>query len=276
MTSSVEHAPTASAASSESATPVDLHSAIRHALAASDEPLTVSKIRAALPTALRQTPLEECEQNPAAGDRGQQAAPVSEVSQSQDRYRDRPMPVHVAHLLSVALDERPRPGPNCAASCPPTRRSWLAVVEREIHENCTHRHPRHPARGPESRSAYGRPTPRITCGTNCSACSTAWRSWASETRQSGPPIWSSSRRRMGAHAARSRQPGKTPHESGAHAPHEAQQPANFIYGVVQPTTRAAPPPKRFLTDAALTRFKYSTRMSDAYHQSCFVSCLRPG
>ena len=147
MTSSVEHAPMASAASSESATPVDLHSAIRHALAASDEPLTVSKIRAALPTALRQTPLEELNGILRQETAANRLHEYPKYRSQQERDWDRPMPVHVVYLLRVALEERPLPWSELRRKLPAyAQEQALAVVEREIHEKRMHRHPRQPGK----------------------------------------------------------------------------------------------------------------------------------
>src|SRR5262245_6094037 len=85
----------------------DLVAAIQRVLAASPEPLTLSKIRAALPTSFRRIGLEEL----AEALRRQVAANVLQqypkYRSQQDRFWDRPMPLHVASLLTAALAEGP-------------------------------------------------------------------------------------------------------------------------------------------------------------------------
>ena len=91
------------------ATPVetDLVAAVHAVLQGSPEPMTLSKIRAKLPTQMRQIGLEEL----AEALRRQVAANVlyqyPKYRSQQDRFWDRPMPVHVAYLLRVTLAEEP-------------------------------------------------------------------------------------------------------------------------------------------------------------------------
>ena len=93
--------PTASAVSAEP----DLATALQQALQESREPLTVSKIRSALPPKLRSRSLEELTE---ALNR-QVAANVlyqfPKYRSPQDRFWDRPMPVHVGNLLQDTLQE---------------------------------------------------------------------------------------------------------------------------------------------------------------------------
>jgi hypothetical protein len=147
MTPTVEHAPATSPSPSESALPVDLPSAIRHALAASDEPMTVSKIKAALPSALRQTPLEELNEvlrKEAAANRLHE---YPKYRSQQERYWDRPMPVHLVHLLRVALEEKPMPWSELRRKLPAyAQEPALEVLEIEVREERMHRHPRQPGK----------------------------------------------------------------------------------------------------------------------------------
>src|SRR5207248_1406594 len=79
--------------------------ALGHALHESREPLTVSKIRVALPPKLRGRSLEELTE---ALNR-QVAANVfyqfPKYRSPQDRFWDRPMPIHIANLLHDTLQE---------------------------------------------------------------------------------------------------------------------------------------------------------------------------
>src|SRR4051794_24727122 len=85
----------------------DLVAAVQRVLAAAEEPLTVSKIRAQLPTALRSMSLDDLTE----ALRRQVAAGVltqyPKYRSQQDRFWDRPMPVHVAALLYSTLQEGP-------------------------------------------------------------------------------------------------------------------------------------------------------------------------
>src|SRR5438105_13223762 len=90
------------------ATP-DLATAAQRVLAASDEPLTVSKLRARLPAALRGTDpkdlTEVLERQVAAN----VIYKYPKYRSQQDRYWDRGMSAHVAQLLRGALEGGPLP-----------------------------------------------------------------------------------------------------------------------------------------------------------------------
>ncbi len=85
----------------------DLAAAVHRVLAASAEPLTLSKIRASLPARLRPENLEEL----ATCLHRQVAANVlyqyPKYRSQQDRFWDRAMPVHIAGLLRTVLAEGP-------------------------------------------------------------------------------------------------------------------------------------------------------------------------
>ncbi len=85
----------------------DLGAEVRRVLEASPEPLTLSKIRSSLPARQRGISLEELAEHL----RRQVAANVliqyPKYRSQQDRFWDRPMPVHVAALLRGALEEAP-------------------------------------------------------------------------------------------------------------------------------------------------------------------------
>lgn len=86
-------------------TDTDLVSEIQEVLRNSAEPLTISKIRAALPASLRSIgseALTEVLQRQAAAN---VLVQYPKYRSPQDRFWDRPMPVHIATLLRAALEE---------------------------------------------------------------------------------------------------------------------------------------------------------------------------
>jgi hypothetical protein len=103
MTQVIDQAPR------ETPAETDLTTAVHQVLAASAEPLTLSKIRSALPTRFRQIGLEELAETL----RRQVAANVvrqyPKYRSAQDRFWDREMPVHVANLLRELLEQGPLP-----------------------------------------------------------------------------------------------------------------------------------------------------------------------
>jgi hypothetical protein len=102
----------------ETPTEQDVTAAIRTILEKSDEPLTLSKVRAGLPARLRGISLEALAENL----RRQVAANVlhqyPKYRSQQDRFWDRPMPVHVAHLLRLTLEEKPLALPDLRRKLP--------------------------------------------------------------------------------------------------------------------------------------------------------------
>jgi hypothetical protein len=87
----------------------DLVSAVHRVLQASQEPLTLTKIRSQLPQWFRSVRLEELAETL----RRQVAANVfyqyPKYRSPQDRFWDRPLPIHLADLLRSALQEGPLP-----------------------------------------------------------------------------------------------------------------------------------------------------------------------
>src|SRR5262245_45207132 len=85
----------------------DLVAAVQQVLRASDEPLTLSKLRTALPARFRSGSPDELTEIL----RRQVGANVlyqyPKYRSQQDRFWDRPMPVHVASLLRSTLQEQP-------------------------------------------------------------------------------------------------------------------------------------------------------------------------
>jgi hypothetical protein len=138
----------------------DLVAAIQRVLAASEEPLTLSKIRAALPGNFRRIALEELAETL----RRQVAANVLQqypkYRSQQDRFWDRPMPVHVASLLRTALEEGPLAWPQLRRKLPGYAVAQAEVVlQEQIAQGTLHRHPPAGSRSGE-RFGVAPPDPR--------------------------------------------------------------------------------------------------------------------
>lgn len=147
MTEVTEHTPAPSPA--ETPAP-DLATAVQRVLAASDEPLTVSKLRSRLPAPFRTTDLKELTE---ALER-QAAAHVlhkyPKYRSQQDRYWDRGMSTHVAHLLRAALEAGPLPKSELRRKLPAyAQEKAEQVLEEQLAQGLLHRHPRAGSRGSE-------------------------------------------------------------------------------------------------------------------------------
>jgi len=148
MTSSVEHAESATS------TTMDLPSAIRHALASSPEPMTVSKIRTALPTSLRQTGVEELSRILHEETAANRLYEYPKYRSQQERFWDRPMGEHIAQLLRDALEDKPLPWSELRRKLPVYAQDQAqAVLEEQVRQGRLHRHPRHP--GSRAGEPYG-------------------------------------------------------------------------------------------------------------------------
>ncbi len=128
----------------------DLTTAAQRVLAASDEPMTVSKIRARLPGALRNVDLKELSE---ALER-QVAANVlykyPKYRSQQDRYWDRGMNTHVAQLMRSALEEGPLPWSELRRKLPAYAHGPAQeVLNEQVGQGLLHRHPRAGSRGAE-------------------------------------------------------------------------------------------------------------------------------
>jgi hypothetical protein len=125
----------------------DPAAAIQRLLHESPEPLTVPKIRAQLPVALRSLPVEDVL-------RRQASAAVLHVypkyRSQHERYWDRPMPVHIASLIHEALKDGPLPAAELRRKLPAYAQAQAEqVLREEIAQGRLHRHPRLTARGGE-------------------------------------------------------------------------------------------------------------------------------
>jgi hypothetical protein len=138
----------------------DLATAAQRVLAASDEPLTVSKLRARLPAALRTTDLKELtdalERQVTAG----VLYKYPKYRSQQDRYWDRGMTTHVAHLLRAALESGPLSSSELRRKLPAYAQSQAQqVLDEQLAQGLIHRHPRAGSRGGE-RYGVRPPDPR--------------------------------------------------------------------------------------------------------------------
>jgi len=121
-----------SPALTEVAAEPDLGESVRRVLQASAEPLTVSRIRGALPAPLRGISPEEL----TAYLSRQVAAKVlwqfPKYRSPQDRFWDRPMSVHVVALVKEALDEKPLTFAELRRKLPAYAQDQLDTVVREL------------------------------------------------------------------------------------------------------------------------------------------------
>jgi hypothetical protein len=141
-------------------TETDLVAEVSRVLASSPEPLTLSKIRAALPSAQRGISLEDL----AESLRRQVAANVliqyPKYRSQQDRFWDRPMPVHVAGLLRLTLETGPLAWSELRRKLPAYALNHAeTVLNEQVGQGGLHRHPRTGGRGKE-RFGLQPPLPR--------------------------------------------------------------------------------------------------------------------
>lgn len=141
------------------ATEPDLVAGVQRVLQESPEPLTLSKIRAALPVKFRSVSLEDL----AEVLRRQVSANVvyqyPKYRSQQDRFWDRPMPVHVEALIRDMLQEEPLGWSELRRKLPLYAQEPAGpMLQQMVAQGQLHRHPRL-GRGSE-RFGVGRPDPR--------------------------------------------------------------------------------------------------------------------
>lgn len=122
---------------------VDLTSCVQRVLQQSTEPLTISKIRAALPASLRGTGLEGLTEvlNRQVAANVLYAFP--KYRSQQDRFWDRPMPVHVAEMLRSALDSEALGLTDLKRKLPAYAQVHAeAILREQISQGRVYRHPR--------------------------------------------------------------------------------------------------------------------------------------
>jgi hypothetical protein len=121
----------------------DLVTAVQQVLQRSDEPLTPSKIRAALPGGLRNVGLDEL------ADVLHRQAAANVLYQypryrgQHDRFWDRPMEVHLTVLLRSVLEEAPLPWSELRRKLPPYAQDKIEpILQGQVEQGALHRHPR--------------------------------------------------------------------------------------------------------------------------------------
>jgi len=118
----------------------DVVAAIQQVLRQSEEPLTLSKLKAQLPPRLRNLNIEEVLQRQAAANVLFQ---YPKYRSPQDRFWDRPMAVHVATLIRVALQEGPLGWSELRRKLPVYAQTPAeTVLQQLIDEKRVYRHPR--------------------------------------------------------------------------------------------------------------------------------------
>jgi hypothetical protein len=138
----------------EAAVATDLIAEVRRVLAASDEPLTLSKIRALLPAPHRAMGLEDLAESLRRQVAANVVIPYPKYRSQQERYWDRPMPVHIAYLLRVALQEEPLAWSELRRKLPAYVLGQVETMVQEVlrdqlAQGRLHRHPRAGSRGKE-------------------------------------------------------------------------------------------------------------------------------
>ncbi len=127
----------------EAAVEPDLVAEIQRILRASDEPLTLSKIRAHLPARFRSTPPEELTELLQRQVAANVLVQYPRYRSQQDRFWDRPMPVHVAVLLGASLQGGPLPWSELRRKLPAYAQGQAeAVLEEQVAQGKLFRHPR--------------------------------------------------------------------------------------------------------------------------------------
>jgi len=125
-----------------SASETDLVAAVRRVLDNSPEPLTLSKIRSALPASFRALSLEALAEALQRQVAANLLVQYPRYRSPQDRFWDRPMPVHIAQLLQSALHEQPLAVSELRRKLPDYAKTQAeAVLEEEVAQGRIYRHP---------------------------------------------------------------------------------------------------------------------------------------
>lgn len=142
----------------------DIIAAIQQALRNSEEPLTVSKLRAKLPQRLREQNLEDILSQQVSANALYQ---YPKYRSQQDRFWDRPMPEHIRALLRQTLAEGPLAWSELRRKLPAYALERAEMVfQEEVAHGRLHRHPR-TGRGGD-RFGLERPDPRDYLSTELS------------------------------------------------------------------------------------------------------------
>ena len=127
-----------------------LAEAVQQVLASSSEPQTLPKIRAKLPVPLKNATIEEIGDHLLRQVAAETAYLYPKYRSQHDRFWDRPMPVHVAALVSEVLQEGALSESELRRKLPAYAVSHLeAVVQEQATRGLLFRHPRLSSRGGE-------------------------------------------------------------------------------------------------------------------------------
>ena len=123
----------------------DLATAIQLVLQASPEPLTLSRIRAALPAPHRSLSLEDLAEALRRLVAGNVLVQYPRYRSQQDRFWDRPMEVHVITLIEAVLVDGALPWSELRRKLPAYAQGHAEpVLEEHLRRGTLHRHPRGP------------------------------------------------------------------------------------------------------------------------------------
>jgi|SRR5947209_1626143 len=137
MTQVIDPTPT------EAAAGTDLVAAVQQVLQASDEPLTLSKIRAYLPGRFRGMGLDELAEVLHRQVSANVLWQYPKYRSQQDRFWDRPMAVHITTLLRSTLQEGPLPWSEIRRKLPAYAQAQAeAVLAEQVAQGALYRHPR--------------------------------------------------------------------------------------------------------------------------------------
>jgi hypothetical protein len=129
-------------APSEAVAPADLGEAVLGVLRASSEPMTVSKIRAQLPAALRSISVEQLGEHLLRQAQASAIVEFPKYRSQQIRFWDRPMSVHVAALLRSTVEERAMAWPELRRKLPAYAAPQAeSVLQDLVARGELHRHP---------------------------------------------------------------------------------------------------------------------------------------
>jgi hypothetical protein len=114
--------------------------AIQRVMEASSEPLTPSKIRALLPAKHKSANLDEILPRQVTA---QVLYQFPKYRSQQDRFWNRPMPVHIAALLQETLSEGPLNVSELRRKLPAyAQPTFEAILQEELSKGKLHRHPK--------------------------------------------------------------------------------------------------------------------------------------
>ncbi len=144
----------------ETSADTDLVTAVRQVLQGSSEPLTLVKIRAALPAALRARSLENLAENLHRQVTANILYLFPKYRSQHDRFWDRPMSVHLAQLLHKVVQDGPLPWSAIRRQLPGYAKSQAEpVLEEQLAKGQMFRHPAQGKRG-GTRFSSRRPCPK--------------------------------------------------------------------------------------------------------------------